>query len=114
MPSLLECELRVAADRAVPPPQVLESPVLGPLVRRLVLELAPGMDPLEAILPIALLPGVKLPSLFPIPAPERLYFRSLAVIAPENRLHQMSGTADPFFPFLGCSGLLMNGRCLLL
>lgn len=49
---------------------------MGPLVRGAVAALDGGLDPADTVLPVATLPGLPLPSPFPVPdLRQRLYFR---------------------------------------
>ncbi len=52
---------------------------MGPLVRGAVAALDGGLDPADTVLPVATLPGLPLPSPFPVPdLRQRLYFRRAA------------------------------------
>jgi hypothetical protein len=55
--------------------EILDSPVLGPLVRGLLQRVDPSLDPKESVLPLTRLPGLGLPALFPVPNLQRLYFK---------------------------------------
>ncbi len=55
--------------------EILNSPVLGPLAREAVRRVDPSLDPQDAVPPLMNLPGLPIPSLLPIPRPERIYFR---------------------------------------
>jgi hypothetical protein len=57
--------------------ELLATPLVGDLARRLVQQLEPGSDPADTVPPIASIPGlpVRLPTLLPIANFARLYFR---------------------------------------
>ena len=59
----------------LPLAQVLDSPILGPLTRAAMGALSSELDPVEATPPITRLPFLGLPSIVPVPRPERLYIR---------------------------------------
>eukprot|EP00879_Flechtneria_rotunda_P011456 GHRR01011969.1.p1 GENE.GHRR01011969.1~~GHRR01011969.1.p1 ORF type:complete len:750 (+),score=309.75 GHRR01011969.1:1187-3436(+) len=64
-----------AYDVMLDVPELLETPVLGDLVKGALQRLDPSLDPAEAALPLTRIPGLGLPTPVPIPRLERLYFK---------------------------------------
>lgn len=64
-----------AFDIALDSDEILRTPILGDLMRRVVQRVDPSLDISESVPPLTKLPGIGLPSLLPIPNLSRLYFR---------------------------------------
>lgn len=64
-----------AFDIALDSDEVLQTPVLGNLMRTLMQRVDPSLDLSESVPPLTNLPGTSIPSLLPIPNLSRLYFR---------------------------------------
>lgn len=65
-----------AYDIALDSDEVLKTPFLGDLMRRVFQRVDPSLDLAESVPPLTNLPGLRIPSLLPIPNLSRLYFRS--------------------------------------
>eukprot|EP00877_Chromochloris_zofingiensis_P003357 jgi/Chrzof1/13021/Cz07g16210.t1 len=55
--------------------EVLDVPVLGPLMRDALRQVVPSLEPSAVVLPVTRLPGLGLPSVVPVPNLQRLYFK---------------------------------------
>lgn len=64
-----------AYDIALDSDEVLRTPFLGDLMRRVMQRVDPSLDLSESVPPLTNLPGLRIPSLLPIPNLSRLYFR---------------------------------------
>lgn len=64
-----------AFDIALDSDEVLNTPVLGGLMRQIMQRVDPSLDLSESVPPLTNLPGTSIPSLLPVPNLSRLYFR---------------------------------------
>ena len=64
-----------AYDLALDSQEILQNPILGPVARNIISRQFPGTDPAESVTPVAKLPLLGLPTPFPVPSINRLYFR---------------------------------------
>ena len=67
-----------AFDLALDSDEVLSHPIFGGLARSALSRIEPGLPLSEAVPPVTKLPGLGLPSLFPVANLSRLYFRSVS------------------------------------
>lgn len=74
-----------AYDIALDSDEVLKTPFLGDLMRRVFQRVDPSLDLAESVPPLTNLPGLRIPSLLPIPNLSRLYFRYASSFAKSCR-----------------------------
>ncbi|KAK9823578.1 hypothetical protein WJX72_003968 [[Myrmecia] bisecta] len=98
-----------AFDLALDTDEILGSPLLGPLARALLARVDPALDPAETVFPISKLPYTGLPSLVPIPKPERLYFRFLPAIDTTQALQNVGDAEQCMRVYGGVKARVLAG-----